>query len=381
MDESNDLPVTPAESSAPSGTPPQRPTVVVLVPAHNEEEVIAECIRSLHAQNVKANRVIVVADNCTDRTIEISEAEGAETFPTVGNTHKKAGALNQALDATLPGLGPDDLVLVMDADTIVSPDFIEVGLQTLVEEPYAGGVSSVFLGREAETILGEIQRMEYYRYGRDIKRIGNQAFVMSGTASLFRVQALRDVRNARDGVTLPAADGYYDIYSLTEDNELTFALKTLNYSTPAPGVTSVTDVMETAKNLYYQRHRWYLGALRNLQNYGKMLPKHLRWTYWRQQIGLGFAVAALLLIMTSLVLDIVVNIVFDTTWVFRPLWLIPTVVLCFERTLSAWGMGWKQRIIAFLVFPELIYSMYLTVIFVAAFKDFVRGKEGEWHAT
>ena len=64
---------------------------------------------------------MVVADNCTDRTEDVARAGGAEVFRTVDNTHKKAGALNQVLAGLLPGLDDDDLVLVMDADSLLDP--------------------------------------------------------------------------------------------------------------------------------------------------------------------------------------------------------------------------------------------------------------------
>ena len=40
---------------------------------------------------------MVVADNCTDDTVGHRPRHGADVFTTVGNTEKKAGALNQAL--------------------------------------------------------------------------------------------------------------------------------------------------------------------------------------------------------------------------------------------------------------------------------------------
>src|SRR5262249_27191258 len=89
--------------------------VLVLVPAHNEQDCIAGTLRSLHSQSRRPDRIVVVADNCTDDTATIATEHGAEVFPTVGNRHKKAGALNQALDRLLPSLDSTDAVLVMDA--------------------------------------------------------------------------------------------------------------------------------------------------------------------------------------------------------------------------------------------------------------------------
>jgi cellulose synthase/poly-beta-1,6-N-acetylglucosamine synthase-like glycosyltransferase len=358
-----------------AGTPTGK--VAVIIPAHNEEAVIADALASLQTQDRLPDAVVVVADNCTDRTAEIARAAGARVIETVGNEHKKAGALNQALTLVLDALDDRDAVLVMDADTTVAEDFIEVGLATLAENQRAGGVSSIFIGRQSSSFLGQLQRMEYFRYRREIRRFGNEAFVMSGTASLFRVAALRSVREARNGYQLPDGDGYYDVYSLTEDNELTFALKTLDYSCPAPGVTSTTDVMETPINLYRQRHRWYLGALRNLQNYGLKLPGHLRWVYWRQQFGLCLSVLSTLILLASTV----VGLVLGASWQFSPVWLVPVMVVLVERVISVWPMGTRQRLIAALVVPELVYSMFLMLTFAVAAKDFVRGNKGTWHAT
>ena len=71
-----------------------------------------------------------MADNCSDATPDIARQLGAEVFETVGNTHKKAGALNQALADLLPELGDNDLVMVMDADTTLDDGFLRA--------PYAG---------------------------------------------------------------------------------------------------------------------------------------------------------------------------------------------------------------------------------------------------
>jgi len=78
-------------------------TVTVLIPAHNEEVSLAPTIASLHSQSHRPERVIVVADNCTDSTVTVARRAGVEVFESVRNTHKKGGALNQALKHLLPG--------------------------------------------------------------------------------------------------------------------------------------------------------------------------------------------------------------------------------------------------------------------------------------
>ncbi len=99
--------------------------ITVLIPAHNEAAGIGATLNSLKSQSRRPDRVIVVADNCTDATEAIALAEGAEVLPTEGNTDKKAGALNFALDGLLPGAGPEDLILIQDADSQLAHDFVE----------------------------------------------------------------------------------------------------------------------------------------------------------------------------------------------------------------------------------------------------------------
>ncbi|WP_157683672.1 glycosyltransferase family 2 protein [Microlunatus soli] len=367
----------PKADAPPAVAEPPTTVVVALIPAHDEAAVINAAISSLGRQHRRPDRIVVVADNCTDNTPALASAAGAEVIVTVDNKYKKAGALNQALEALMPGLTDADSVLIMDADTTIAAEFVDTALLTLAADDRAGGVSSVFIGRNSDTMIGQLQRMEYHRYQREIRRRNNQAFVISGTASLFRVGALREVRSARDGKRLPIGDGYYDVYSLTEDNELTFALRTLDHSCPAPGVTSVTDVMERPLDLYRQRHRWFLGALRNLRHYGLRLPLHLRWVYWAQQIGLVLSVLSAALMITMLTLTLVLQL----GWSLTPIWLVPTAILLIERVVTVWTMGWRQRLIAASLLPEMAYSIFLIVTFSVACKDFLLGRRGSWYAT
>lgn len=98
--------------------------VLGLIPSHNEQEIIGAAITALTEQSRPPERIVVVADNCTDATVQIARDLGAEVFVTVDNVHKKGGALNQALDAYLPHLGEDDYVFVQDADSVIRRDFL-----------------------------------------------------------------------------------------------------------------------------------------------------------------------------------------------------------------------------------------------------------------
>ena len=138
-------------------------TVTVLIPAHNEEACIGATIASLLSQSHRPARVVVVADNCTDATEDIARAAGVEVLASVGNTEKKAGALNQALRQVLPQQGDNDLVMVMDADTTLDPGFLEGAVARMTADRALMPVGDLFHGEEGEGVPVGLPRNEYVR--------------------------------------------------------------------------------------------------------------------------------------------------------------------------------------------------------------------------
>lgn len=116
----------------------ERRKIVALIPAHNEEDAICDTITSLNGQDLLPDRIIIVADNCSDDTELIACAAGVEVMATRDNPWKKAGALNQALDRILPELKDRDLVLIQDADTNLNPGFLSSAVAAMTDD--AGGV-------------------------------------------------------------------------------------------------------------------------------------------------------------------------------------------------------------------------------------------------
>ncbi len=351
-------------------------TVTVLIPAHNEEVALPQTIASLQAQGHAPERIIVVADNCTDSTVAVARRAGVDVFESVGNTHKKAGALNQALRGLLPTQGDNDTVMIVDADTLLDDGFIEAAVARFTADRALMAVGGLFYGEEGAGMLGQFQRNEYRRYSRDIRRRDGRVFVLTGTSSIFRPAALRTVADSR-GTVLPGVHGdVYDTAALTEDNELTIALKSLGALMISPGeCTVVTELMPTWRALWNQRLRWQRGALENLGAYG-LTPRTFR--YWAQQLGIGYGVIALaayfaLIGWTVLAVD---------SWVWFPFWMWLGAVFAVERVVTVWAGGWRARLLAALLIPELFYAAFLDAVYVKGVLDIMLGRRAGWkHVT
>lgn len=347
-------------------------TVTVLIPAHNEEASIGATIGSLKAQKPAPERIIVVADNCTDDTEAIARANGVEVFVTVDNQQKKAGALNQALNKLLPSMGDNDIVMCMDADTVLDDGFLEAAIGRFTSDRALMAIGALFYGEEGHGLLGQLQRNEYVRYSREIRRRRGRVFVLTGTASMFRPHALRAVAESR-GDLLPGVKGdVYDTLALTEDNELTLAIKTLGGLMASPNECRVvTELMPTWSNLWTQRLRWQRGALENLGAYGPV-PAVLR--YWAQQLGIGYSVIAL----SSFWLLIIITVLASDTWVWFPFWIGVGTLFIIDRVVSVWGGGWRARLLAMLLVPELLYDMFLDIVYVKGIFDITFARAARW---
>jgi cellulose synthase/poly-beta-1,6-N-acetylglucosamine synthase-like glycosyltransferase len=110
---------------APEPIPP-RIRFVVVVPAHDEAQGIARTVGSLLAMDYPRElyRVLVVADNCTDDTADRARAAGALVLPRYDPTRRGKGhALAHAFQHVLRE-GRADAVVVVDADTVVSPNLL-----------------------------------------------------------------------------------------------------------------------------------------------------------------------------------------------------------------------------------------------------------------
>jgi cellulose synthase/poly-beta-1,6-N-acetylglucosamine synthase-like glycosyltransferase len=112
-----------APAGAPDGTD-RRPRTAVLMPAHDEATIIDGTLRRLMPQLQPEDRVVVVADNCSDDTARLARATGAEVIERFdrelrGKSHALGYGLRYLQD------DPPDVVVVVDADCTTSPGALD----------------------------------------------------------------------------------------------------------------------------------------------------------------------------------------------------------------------------------------------------------------
>lgn len=101
-----------------------RPRLAVLTPAHNESAGILAVIRSIMPQLAVHDRLLVVADNCTDNTAALARAAAAEV---VERSDGQLRGKGYALDLGVRHLSadPPEVVVIIDADCTLGPQCLD----------------------------------------------------------------------------------------------------------------------------------------------------------------------------------------------------------------------------------------------------------------
>lgn len=309
------------EEAATSG----HPRVVALIPAHDEEEQIAATIASLRAQSYGVDRIIVVADNCSDRTAQVAAAAGATVYETVANTARKAGALNQGMHVLQRDRQRWNYLLQMDADTILEPRFVEHAVAELDQDRQLAGVCARFLTKAAGGFLPWLQRMEYQRLDRHTAHRRDKVHCLSGTATLLRYSIL--------------SEQPWDERSLVEDYALTLDLLERGWRVKrADQAIAWTETKPTLKEFWAQRLRWASGTLDELVRRG--------WGMHTRKAMLAHAWAYSVVTLRWLWLSLMLSSLLFGGLHFALIWLCPLPIILAERVRSVWPLGWKARLLA-----------------------------------
>lgn len=129
-------------------------TCAIVVPAHNEEATIGYSLGLLLGSIPEGARVIVVADNCSDRTSEIARTHPCEVI--VRNDPLRLGkgfALAHAAEHL--EADPPQVVIVLDADSTISPGGVEALVsQVLASRNAAQAINLQFDFSNAGELVG-----------------------------------------------------------------------------------------------------------------------------------------------------------------------------------------------------------------------------------
>ena len=245
------------------------PLVVVIVPARNEELVIAETISSLLALEYHRYLVMVVNDNSTDATGPIVAAAAAashgrviavERSETAGGGKSETLNFGFALllsmldrhDPRLDGAGPGDIVVgVVDADGRLDPQTLACVVPLFLDPRVGAAQTGVRIANFADGVLTRLQDMEFVGFSCMVQlardRFGSVG--LGGNGQFARLSALLDLGHA------PWTPG-----ALSEDLDLGLSLVQAGWRVRFCQRAYVAQQgLTTWRTLLRQRTRWIQG--------------------------------------------------------------------------------------------------------------------------
>lgn len=184
-------------SDGPATASSARPRLAVLMPAHNEATGIATAIRSVLPQLRAGDRLLVVADNCTDDTAAIATAAGAQVVQRQDVQRRGKG---YALDCGVRHLldDPPEVVVIVDADCTLGANCLDLlALSTsagrpvqalyLMHAPPAAGLKTR-LAELAWAVKNQVRPLGFHRLGLPCQ--------LMGTGMAFPWGLIRDAKLA-----------------------------------------------------------------------------------------------------------------------------------------------------------------------------------------
>ena len=236
---------------------------MAIIPAHNEEAVIANLVESLKKQNYEKELydIYVIADNCTDNTAKVAKEAGAIVYERFDKTKKTKGyALNWFLQQKIEEDAPYDALFVFDADNIVHPDFIKNMNKKLCQgEEVVQGYRDIKNPTDSWITAGyAIFYWTMHRFYHLARYNLGLSPLLNGTGFMVKFDVVK-----------PQG---WDTKTLTEDIEFSLQRiikgKRLGWATDA----IVYDEQPVGfKQSWSQRSRWTVGHIQCIKEYTKQL--------------------------------------------------------------------------------------------------------------
>jgi cellulose synthase/poly-beta-1,6-N-acetylglucosamine synthase-like glycosyltransferase len=173
----------------------------VVIPAHNEERVIASLLADLEGQDYPSEhvRVVVIADRCTDQTVEA--ARWAEVVERTGGPDGKGPAIAWFLERD--PLGPDESIVVLDADNRVAPTFL-TGVADALDSGFDAAQAYVDSSNPEASWLATASALSYWASNRMVQLARHNlgwAPDLGGTGTAFAPTAAWVLESATGVVT------------------------------------------------------------------------------------------------------------------------------------------------------------------------------------
>lgn len=366
-----------------------KPTVSILVPAHNEENVIGRLLDRLTELTYPEDKtqIIVIDDASTDSTEEITE-KYAKNFNHIKVLHRnkkeggrgKAAALNAGLKHAT-----GEIILCFDADYYPQRDIVEKLTREFID-PKVGAVQGrVTVLNEPQNIVTRfvaLERIGGYRVDQKARDYLGLIPQFGGTVGGFRRSLLESL-------------GGWDESILAEDTDLTFQVYLAGYKVRyVEDAECYEEAVENWRDYWKQRYRWAKGHMQTFFKHWLKVLKSKNLTLREKADGLLLLNVYFMpiLVLLSWILSISLFSIEQPQWSHNFLNILPIMLYSsvgnfapfFEIGIGAYldGRTRVQWLIPLLIFTFLINTFICTKALVdLTLSKIARRNSNHWEKT
>ena len=366
-----------------------KPTVSILVPAHNEENVIGRLLNRLTELKYPKDKtqIIVINDASTDSTGEITE-KYAKNFSHIKVLHRnkkeggrgKAAALNAGLKHAT-----GEIILCFDADYYPQRDIVEKLTREFID-PKVGAVQGrVTVLNEPQNIVTRfvaLERIGGYRVDQKARDYLGLIPQFGGTVGGFRRSLLESL-------------GGWDESILAEDTDLTFQVYLAGYKVRyVEDAECYEEAVENWRDYWKQRYRWAKGHMQTFFKHWLKVLKSKNLTLREKADGLLLLNVYFMpiLVLLSWILIISLFSIEQPQWSHNFLNILPIMLYSsvgnfapfFEIGIGAYldGRTRAQWLIPLLIFTFLINTFICTKALVdLTLSKIARKNSNHWEKT
>jgi cellulose synthase/poly-beta-1,6-N-acetylglucosamine synthase-like glycosyltransferase len=319
--------------------------LAVLVPAHNEADFIQRCVASLKNQDYPEERIelVVIADNCTDRTAQLARAAGAAVLVrNAPDARGKGQAIRWAIDHIQSRTEPQpDAFVIVDGDSVADRGLLK-GLSEHVERGADAVQAEYLILNDTESPTIELRAVAFMLFHR-VRFAGRSVLGLPCTLVGNGMLLSRRLIERHP----------WDAFTGAEDLEFSVTLRLNGVGPVYAGGVSVRGPLPTSgRAAQIQRERWEGGRLRVVS---AVLPRLLREIVVHRRLSLldlaidlavpplglltASALAGLLVVAAMASIDVV------SPWLLVP-WLTALTAVTGFVTLglrAAKAPGWMYR--------------------------------------
>jgi cellulose synthase/poly-beta-1,6-N-acetylglucosamine synthase-like glycosyltransferase len=326
-----------------------------LIAARNEELVIETLIKSIRQQNYPEELIdiIVIADNCDDKTAEISEKAGAIVYERFNKLQIGKGyVIKFVLEKIFAQRDIYDAFCIFDADNVVDRDFFMHMNRALCE---GANVAQGYRDMKNPTdnwisgghALFYWMENRFFDYAR--AELGLSA-MLNGTAIMITREYIRKFG--------------YDMKTVTEDVELTIQCVINGEKVEWVPQAKVYDEQPlTLKQSMVQRSRWVSGFIQNTGKYFKAFVESIYIKTTWIKIDMFLFIASLPL----MILGLVSIVLYSALTVFNIFDMGSTLINLLILTAGAvavfWGIGFLSVILEGKKIRGMIKAILMNPIF------------------